>query len=170
MGSEEERAVLEGQSTLSSLAGKYLTFRLAAEEYGIAILKVVEIIKLMDITRVPRTPSCVRGVINLRGRVIPVIELRAKFAMDSLQDSSETCIIVVKTLTDTQMGVLVDTVSEVLDIAPAELEPAPRFGSAVETDFILAMAKTRTGAVKILLDIDRVLSAQEMAELTRATA
>lgn len=169
MSPEVENRLAE-QGSLSALAGKYLTFRLAAEEYGIAILKVVEIIKLMDITKVPRTPPFVRGVINLRGKVIPVLELRAKFAMTSLDDSPETCIIVVKTLSDTQMGILVDTVSEVLDITPAELEPAPRFGSAVETDFILAMAKTRTGAVKILLDIDRVLSAQEIAELTHAVA
>lgn len=152
---------------VNNLAGKYLTFKLAGEEYGIEILKVVEINKLMAITRVPRMPEFVRGVMNLRGKVIPVVELRRKFMMSSIDDNDETCIIVVKTLcgnSDLQMGILVDTVSEVLDIPAADIEPAPKFGGTVDTNFILGMAKAR-GAVKILLDIDRILNGKEAEEL-----
>lgn len=155
----------------SGLAGKYLTFRLAGEEYGIAILKVVEINKMMAITQVPRMPDFVRGVMNLRGKVIPVVELRRKFAMETIDDTDESCIIVVRTTcddADLQMGILVDTVSEVLDIAAADIEPAPKFGSSIDTDFILGMAKAR-GNVKILLDIDRILSGGEAAVLAQAS-
>jgi purine-binding chemotaxis protein CheW len=151
-----------------SLAGKYLTFRLASEEYGIEILKVVEIIKIMEITAVPRTPEFVRGVINLRGKVIPVVELRRKFNMETQEDTSETCIIVVSAAmpqgATVQMGILVDTVSEVLDIQAAEIEPPPQFGSSIDTNFIQGMAKVK-GAVKILIDIDKVLTSQELASL-----
>lgn len=157
------------QANTAALAGKYLTFKLASEEYGIEILKVVEINKLMAITKVPRMPEFVRGVINLRGKVIPVLELRRKFEMETVGDSDETCIIVVRTScggSDLQMGILVDTVSEVLDIAVTEIEPAPKFGSTVNTDFILGMAKAK-GSVKILLDIDRILSGEEAAQLSQ---
>lgn len=151
-----------------SLAGKYLTFKLAAEEFGLEILKVQEIIKMMDITRVPRTPDFVRGVINLRGKVIPVVDLRLKFGMETLATTEKTCIIVVQvarrenTLT---MGIIVDEVSEVLDITEKEIEPAPSFGSNVDTHFILGMAKTK-GSVKILLDINKVLASAEIASLS----
>jgi purine-binding chemotaxis protein CheW len=151
----------------AELAGKYLTFRLSHEEYGIGILKVVEIIKLMEITEVPRTPDFIRGVINLRGKVIPVVDLRGKFGMNTISDTAETCIIVVNVQaqsTAVQMGILVDTVSEVLDIAGADIEPAPRFGSDIDTAFILGMAKSK-GTVKILLDIDKILSGAEVASL-----
>jgi purine-binding chemotaxis protein CheW len=151
-----------------ALAGKYLTFRLASEEYGIEILKVVEIIKIMEITAVPRTPEFVRGVINLRGKVIPVVELRRKFHMETQEDTAETCIIVVSASIPqggvVQMGILVDTVSEVLDIQASEIEPPPQFGSAIDTNFIQGMAKIK-GAVKILIDIDKVLTSQELASL-----
>lgn len=166
---KEQQENQGGQANLSDLAGKYLTFKLASEEYGIEILKVMEIIKLMEITSVPRTPEYVRGVINLRGKVIPVIDLRCKFGMETVEDTDETCIIVVSVRSmeeEVQMGILVDTVSEVLDIEGNEIEPAPRFGGAVATEFIMGMAKAK-GVVKILLDIDRILTGQELEQLVQ---
>jgi purine-binding chemotaxis protein CheW len=159
--------IMTATTATRAQAGKYLTFRLAGEEYGIEILKVVEIIKIMDITSVPRMPETVRGVINLRGKVIPVVELRRQFGMESITDNSETCIIVVNVCIlqkDVQMGILVDTVSEVLDILEKDIEPPPQFGSQTNTDFILGMAKAK-GDVKLLLDINRVLSGDELKEL-----
>ncbi len=153
--------------TRNAQAGKYLTFRLAGEEYGIEILKVVEIIKIMEITSLPRMPEAVRGVINLRGKVIPVVELRRQFGMETTTDTSETCIIVVNVRIlqkDVQMGILVDTVSEVLDILEKDIEPPPQFGSQCNTNFILGMAKAK-GDVKLLLDINRVLSGDEIQAL-----
>ncbi len=159
---------LQSVKNSSELAGKYLTFKLANEEYGIEILKVVEIIKLMEVTEVPRTPDYVRGVINLRGKVIPVVELRTKFSMDHIEDTEETCIIVVNVETTdetfTQMGILVDTVSEVLEVRSEDIEPPPQFGSSVQTDFITAMAKAKN-VVIMLLDINRVLTSEELANL-----
>ncbi len=146
-----------------NLAGKYLTFRLDREEYGLEILKVREIIGLMGITRVPRTPHYIRGVINLRGKVIPVLDLRAKFGMDVISDTEETCIIVVEVEGAGEsllMGILVDAVSEVLDIQAGEIEEAPTFGADVDTRFILGIGKVKN-TVKILLDIDRVLTGVE---------
>jgi purine-binding chemotaxis protein CheW len=140
-------------------AGKYLTFKLGAEEYGLEILKVREIICLMSITAVPRTPSYVRGVINLRGKVISVLDLRQKFGMDSAADTDESCIIVVDVASSGDsilMGLLVDAVSEVLDIGAEEIQDAPEFGAQINTDFILGIGKVK-GAVKLLLDIDRVI-------------
>ena len=125
-------------------AGKYLTFKLGAEEYGLEILKVQEIIKMMDITRVPRTPAFVRGVINLRGKVIPVVDLRLKFGMESRETTDKTCVIVVQVAQASAasgavtMGTIVDEVSEVLDISGGQIEPPPEFGTSVNTDFILA--------------------------------
>jgi purine-binding chemotaxis protein CheW len=152
----------EGSPALESVAtkadqraGKYLTFVLAHEEYGLEILKVREIIGLMDVTRVPGMPDHVLGVINLRGKVIPVVDLRLKFGMPNTDHTSETCIIVVS-VNNQLMGVLVDRVSEVMDIRGEEIEDAPDVGTAVETNFILGMAKAK-GHVKILLDIDRVM-------------
>ncbi len=154
----------------ADLAGKYLTFRLADEEYGLQILKVQEIIGMLTVTRVPQTPDFIRGVINLRGKVIPVVELRVKFDLETCADDETTCIIVVQvereedTLT---MGILVDAVSEVVDIATDQLEPPPDFGTAVDTAFILGMGKVHEKVV-MLLDIDRVLSAEEIKALTRS--
>ena len=147
------------EKELSELAGKYLTFKLAGEEYAIEILKVKEIIGLMPITDVPRMPGYVRGVINLRGKVISVVDLRTKFGLMSTEDTDETCIIVVDVAQNgksTQTGILVDTVSEVLDIASDQIEEAPSFGTAVNTDFIMGMGKISEG-VKILLDVVKVL-------------
>ena len=148
-------------------AGKYLTFRLGLEEYGIAILKIVEIIKMMPITSLPRMPHYMRGVINLRGKVIPVLELRRRFGMVSVPDDDETCIIVVSVgwgESNTHIGILVDTVSEVLDILPSDIEPPPCVASLEEMAFIVGMAKTK-GSVKTLLDIDLVLTGDELNEM-----
>lgn len=135
---------------------KYLTFVLDKEEYGLEIMRVKEIIGLMEITPVPRMPDFVRGVINLRGRVIPVVDLRLKFGMKRTEDTQETCVIVVD-LNDTLMGVVVDRVSEVLDVPEADIEEAPSFGVDLDTSFILGMGKAK-GKVVILLDIQEVLT------------
>ncbi len=153
------------RTDLSSLAGKYLTFKLDVEEFGLEILKVQEIIKMMDITRVPRTPAFVRGVINLRGKVIPVVDLRLKFDMEGRAGTEKTCIIVVtvqRTGSSVVMGIIVDEVSEVLDVAGASIEPAPEFGGVVDTSFILGMGKVAERVVT-LLDVDKVLSGEEVA-------
>lgn len=147
-----------------NLGGKYLTFCLGEEIYGLEILKVQEIIGLLPITKVPRTPDFVRGVINLRGKVIPVFDLRLKFMMPPVEATGETCIIVVQ-IQGIEFGVVVDKVSEVLDIAAADIEDAPAFGAEVETDFILGVGKSQ-GRVNLLLDIDKVLSSQELVAIS----
>jgi len=147
------------------LGGKYLTFMLAGEEHGLEILKVREIIGLMDITKVPQTPDFVEGVINLRGKVIPVIDLRAKFGLDRTEYDEETCVIVVDV--GMLMGIIVDTVQEVYDISAEDIEPPPRLGGAVDTSFILGMGKVNDG-VKILLDIDKVLTSDELVTICQA--
>ena len=143
------------------LAGKYLTFALGKEEYGIGILKVKEIIGMMEITAVPQTPSFVKGVINLRGSVIPVLELRTKFGMPTKEYDDRTCIIVSEVQGGSgqiHVGMIVDSVSEVLNVSQEEIEPPPVFGgSGVDSAGILGMAKIK-GAVKILLDVDHVVS------------
>ena len=153
-----------------ALAGKYLTFTLDNEEYGIALLKVKEIIGMMPITSVPQTPEYVKGVINLRGKVIPVSDLRLRFAMTAAEYTERTCIIVVETQgqdTTIQVGIVVDAVSEVMNIKAEEVEDAPSFGTKVETDYILGMANME-GRVRILLDIDRVLTSEAMARVEQA--
>ncbi|RPI62836.1 MAG: chemotaxis protein CheW [Planctomycetaceae bacterium] len=147
----------------TAVAGKYLTFSLAGEEYGLEILRVREIIGMMTITSVPRTPEFVKGVINLRGKVIPVVDLRLKFSMPSVENTDETCIIVVD-VGDVEMGIMVDKVSEVLDISGDDIEDTPSFGVNVNTDFILGMGKAG-GRVTILLDISKVLSTAELEAL-----
>ena len=150
----------------SARGGKYLTFALGKEEYGLEILKVREIIGCMEITAVPRTASYVRGVINLRGQVISVVDLRAKFAMEQAAKTDQTCIIVVEIAAagrKLSTGIIVDRVSEVLSIAGEHIEDAPEFGGAVDTAFILGMGKVGQ-SVKILLDIDRVLSGGDVAQ------
>jgi len=147
--------------------GKYLTFSLAREEYGIGILKVREIVGMMNITRIPQTPLYVKGVVNLRGKVIPVVDLRLKFGIEAMDYTDRTCIIVVEivgTSKEIPMGVVVDSVSEVINIRQSDIEETPNFGTSIDVDYILGMAKT-SGGVKILLDIDRVLSAAEVTVL-----
>jgi purine-binding chemotaxis protein CheW len=141
--------------------GQYLTFVLAEEVYGLEILKVREIIGFMDITTVPRTPEFIKGVINLRGKVIPVIDLRLKFGMPEVEATDQTCIIVVD-VDGVEIGIVVDEVDEVLQVMEADIEDAPAFGASVDTDFILGMGKTN-GKVTILLDIGRVLRPEEVA-------
>jgi len=144
--------------------GKYLTFALAQEEYGLEILKVREIIGYIDVTAVPQMPPHVKGVINLRGQVIPVVDLRAKFGMETADVTDETCIIVVEIAHTTRTfstGIVVDRVQEVLDIRGQDIEEPPHFGSAVRTDFILGMGKV-ADTVKILLDIDKVLGEDDL--------
>ena len=143
--------------------GKYLTFALGREEYGLEILKVREIIGYLEVTSVPQMPDHVKGVINLRGQVIPVVDLRSKFNMDATQITEETCIIVVEIgLGDSlhKIGMIVDHVLEVLDIESEDIEEAPPLGSGVNTSFILGLAKLGS-TVKILLNIDQVLSAED---------
>ncbi len=150
--------------------GKYLTFVLNEEEYGIGILKIKEIIGMMPITTVPQTPEFVKGVINLRGKVIPIVDLRARFGMETIDYTERTCIIVVEIEGPAGMlmiGIVVDAVSEVLNIKGEDIEDTPTFGTKLDTDFILGMAKVE-GGVKILLDIDQVLSAEEVALLDKA--
>ena len=141
---------------------KYLTFRLAEEEYGVEILKVREIIGVMDITAVPRMPVYMKGVINLRGKVIPVVDLRLKFILEEIAHTEQTCIIVVDV--GKEIGIIVDTVSEVLNIQADNVEPPPAMGDAVDTSFILGMGKVG-GAVKILLDINKVLTTDELLDV-----
>jgi len=136
---------------------------LAEEEYGLEILRVREIIKMMEITSVPRTPEFVKGVINLRGKVIPVMDLRLKFDMPAVETTDETCVIVVN-LGQVDMGIIVDQVQEVLDVSENEIEDAPSFGVDVDTDFILGMGKSNE-RVTILLEIGKVLASDEVAQM-----
>lgn len=162
---EEER--VEQQDLLEQmtpLAGKYLTFHLAGEVYGLEILKVQEIIRVMDITRVPRMPDFIRGVINLRGKVVPVVDLGLKFGLGETVCRERTCIIVVQLMREdvqVTMGILVDEVSEVAEVAAEQIESAPEFGAAVDSDFILGMGKIENKVV-MLLDAERVLSSTEV--------
>jgi purine-binding chemotaxis protein CheW len=159
----------------TALSGKYLSFLLQAEEYGVRILRVREIIAIQDVTPLPRMPEYIRGVINLRGRIIPIIDLRLKLGMTAPENTAHTCIIVLEVEGQSegeivQIGCVVDTVSEVLDIAAGQVEPPPRFGSSIPVDFILGLGKVgeeNQEKVIALIDIDRVLSQSEVSELTR---
>lgn len=161
----------ESPETDVSKAGKYLTFRIAEEGYGVEILKVQEIIGMMAVTRVPRTPDHVRGVINLRGKVIPVVDLRLKFGLESQDNTRRTCVIVTQVHRGNSavtIGIIVDEVSEVMDVTDSQIEPPPSFGSQLDTEFILGMGKIGD-KVLILLDIDRVLAEDEITMLKEAT-
>lgn len=167
---QETQTMDQAVKAMADREGKYLTFTLAAEEYGIGILKIKEIIGMMPITSVPQTPEFVKGVINLRGKVIPVLDLRLRFGMEEIGYSERTCIIVVEIERhsgDAVIGIVVDSVSEVLNIKAQEIEETPTFGAKLNTDFILGMA-IMDGGVKILLDIDRVLTDDEMEILEKA--
>jgi purine-binding chemotaxis protein CheW len=146
-------------------AGKYLVFHLGKEEFGIRVLKVREIMGIQDITAVPQTPAYVKGVINLRGKVIPVVDLRLKFGLPEIEYTQRTCIIVVQVQADSHgmmmMGIVVDGVAEVLNLVSGDIEDTPDFGQGVVTPYLLGMAKIK-GKVKILLDIDQVLTSQEL--------
>ena len=160
----EQAIINQAVKAVNNKEGKYLTFNLAGEEYGLGILKVKEIIGMMPITVVPQTPPYVKGVINLRGKVIPVIDLRLKFSIAAAEYTERTCIIVVEIAAAGRtilMGILVDSVSEVLNIKAADIEETPSFGARLNTQYILGMAKAG-GSIKILLDIDRILSSEEI--------
>jgi len=152
-------------------AGKYLTFRLKNESYGIVVLKIREIIRLQAITPVPQTPPFIKGVLNLRGKIIPVIDLRIKFGLQDIADAEHNCIIVVKldlpNRVSSQIGLIVDGVEEVINISAGEIEAAPDFGAALDTSFILGLAKIK-GSVKTILDIDRVLTEDNLSSLASA--
>ena len=143
--------------------GKFLTFFLRNEEFGIEILKVQEIIGLMEIRSVPKTPEFIRGIINLRGKITPILDLRLKFGMECTEPTEQTCIIVLNTK-GLEMGVIVDRVSEVVNITSDEISDPPSFGVPVDTNYILGIGKT-SKQVKILLDIDQILSSQEILYL-----
>ena len=146
---------------MSAAAGKYLTFFLGAEEYGMEILAVHEIIGVLPITRVPRTPPFVRGVINLRGRVISILDLRRKFDLPAVEPGPTSCIIVVAAHA-AHVGLLVDRVSEVADIAAGDIEPAPALGAGGQSDYVVGIA-TSAARVRLLLDIARVIDAGDVA-------
>ena len=176
MSSDANMERLDGASPVTNdrlgigvkLQGKYMTFKLAEEEYGLEILKVREIIGLMEITRVPRTDSFIRGVINLRGKVIPVVDLRLKFGMPKIEATDQTVIIVVQYAfneIDFTMGILVDEVLEVISIDSDQIEPPPSFGSAIDTEFILGIGKTEKRVI-FLLDIGKVLTNEESMGLS----
>ena len=164
----------ELKSSLSpALAGKYLTFVLGDEYYGIGVLKIREIIRMLDITPVPQMPEYVRGVVNLRGKIIPVVDLRMRFRLAKAETSERTCIIVVQvdlpSGVKTQMGLVVDAVEEVVQLQVSDLEETPNFGARLQSDYLLAMAKIR-GKVKTLLDIDRVVTADALADIAASAA
>jgi purine-binding chemotaxis protein CheW len=164
MTTDQTTIIDQAVKVIGDKEGKYLTFSLAGEEYGIGILKVKEIIGMMPITIVPQTPAYIKGVINLRGKVIPVVDLRLKFMITAADYTERTCIIVVEVTAagrTIMMGIVVDSVSEVLNIKGAEIEETPAFGAKLDTEFILGMAKVG-GGIKILLDIDQVLSVEEI--------
>jgi len=165
-----EGALSEPGAVRAALAGKYMTFKLADEAYGLEILTVREIIGLMDITRVPRAEDFIRGVINLRGKVIPVLDLRLKFGMPRTEPTDQTVIIVVQcSLGDRSytMGILVDQVLEVLSIEGSQIEPPPSFGGAVDAEFITGVGKTENRVI-FLIDIGKVLSEAEAHRMAQA--
>lgn len=169
------QAAIQARSTQTEMppnmgqhAGKYLIFHLGVEEFGAEVLKVREIMGIQDITVVPQVPSYVKGVINLRGKVIPVIDLRLRFGLAAQEYTERTCIVVVRTRQgeeDLTIGMIVDGVVEVLNLAASDIEDTPDFGPGVSMPYLRGMAKTK-GKVKILLDIDQVVSTNEMSGLS----
>ncbi len=153
----------------AGLEGKYLTFALGQEQYGIGILKVREIIGYVPITPMPRTPAYIKGVVNLRGQVIPVLDLRLRFEMPAADVTEQTCIIVVEVSLNNRMhhaGLIVDRVQEVLYVEGKDIEQTPQLGAVVRADFILGIGKADNG-IKVLLDIDRVVQSDAVAQLTK---
>jgi len=168
---KEAVTINQAVGDIAAKQGKYLTFSLVEEEYGIGIIQIKEIIGMMPITSVPRTPEFVKGVINLRGKVIPVIDLRLRFEMEPAEYTERTCIIVVEIDGKTEtvvIGIVVDSVSEVLNINEQDIEEAPSFGTQLNTNYLLGMAKME-GGVKILLDIDKVLSQEEVSQIEKVS-
>lgn len=151
-------------------ATQYLSFTLSEEVYALDISKVREVLDLTSITRVPKTPDFMRGIINLRGSVVPVVDLRLKFGMSETEKTVNTCIIIVETLLDGDtvlIGALADSVQEVFDIDAGQIEPPPKIGTKLEIDFIKGMGKRDDNFI-IILNIDKVFSAEEIALVTQA--
>jgi len=151
---------------------QYLTFTLAEETFAIEIVKVREVIDYVHLTRVPRMPVFLRGVINLRGSVVPVVDLRLCFQMSKTDRTKNTCIVVVEVQLEgeaTVIGALADSVEEVIDLEPDQIQPAPRIGTQIRTDFIKGMGKRESQFIMIL-DIDRVFSAEELSTIRRTEA
>jgi purine-binding chemotaxis protein CheW len=164
MAQTHERALAAVQPADDSRSGKYLTFRLGKEEFGIQVRHVREIMGVLDITAVPGTPAHLKGVINLRGKIIPVVDLRIKFAFPDAPFTQTTCIVVVQVSQEgeqTMIGLIVDSVCEVLNLSGNDIEDAPDFGEGVDTPFVLGIAKSK-GSVKILLRIEDVLTLKEL--------
>jgi purine-binding chemotaxis protein CheW len=161
---------MSATATATALPGKYLTVVLDNEAYGIGVLKVREIIRMQKITHVPQLPAFVKGVINLRGRVIPVVDLRVKFGLKS-EFGDRTCIVVVQVKMQNEqtvhMGLIVDSVEEVVTLSAAEIEPTPDFGAKLNTEYLMGMAKVK-GQVKTLLDIEKVISVEAVEAMARA--
>ena len=168
--SSKSLPAVTGDAAQDDQQRQYLTFMLNGEVFAIGILAIKEIIEYGNLTEVPRMPGFIRGVINLRGAVVPVIDLGSRFGKQPSIVSRRTCIVIIEIEHENEpqvVGVMVDAVNEVLDIAPAEIEPAPSFGAKIRADFIRGMGKVE-GRFVIILDVDRVLSVEEMVELTAA--
>ena len=164
---QKQHAMTEHNAPADRRTTKYLTFHVGAEEFAIAVLSVREIMGMQDITAVPHTPSYVKGIINLRGKVVPVVDLRLKFSLPATEYTQRTCIVVVEVAGESApmlMGAVVDSVSEVLNVAPSEVEKTPDFGEGVTIPYLLGIAKSK-GNVTILLDIDKVLNSSELTGL-----
>lgn len=161
---------LQGMHSLKtdSRMGKYLTFFLSGEEYGVEILKVQEIIGRLPITPVPLTSRYIRGVINLRGKIHPIMDLKIKFGMEETHMTDETCIIVISTAS-MMMGVLVDKVSEVVNIGSEDIEDTPSLGADINMDYLLGVGKTG-GRVRLLLDIEKVITASDIIDMKTAAS
>ena len=166
MANEEKKEVTKSED-INHLVGKYLTFELKTEMYGLDVMQIMQIIGIPEITPIPRTPEFVKGVINLRGKIIPVIDLRIRFALDQEDYTEETAIIIVEVNEEAgkiNIGMIVDKVADVLDIGSEEIERTPSFGVNVESDFILGMAKVKSKIVT-LLNISQILTSEEFVEL-----
>jgi purine-binding chemotaxis protein CheW len=159
-----ERPASTPATVIDPRAGRYLTFKLGKEEFGIQVRHVREIMGAQDITAVPGTPAHLKGVLNLRGKIIPVVDLRLKFSFPDAPFTQTTCIIVVQVVQDGEqslIGLIVDGVSEVLNLTAAEIEDPPDFGEGLDTPFVLGIAMCK-GGVRILLKIDDVLTIHEL--------
>jgi len=155
---------------MSDSTNQYLTFTLGHEVFALGISSVREVLEFTTITKVPRTPEYIRGVINLRGRAVPVVDVRLKFGMPQTERTVNTCIIIVEVQLGGEelvLGALADAVKEVMDIEPGEVEPAPRMGTSIKADFIQGIGKQNDDFI-IILDIDKVFSDEELTQMTAA--
>lgn len=165
---ETTAAIMEQQMGFSTDGCQYLTFTLGEEHYGVDILRVQEIKGYTAVTRIPNTPDSIKGVLNLRGTIVPIIDLRAKFGMDKI-DYTRFTVIVVVVVKDRVMGIIVDAVSDVLNIPKKDIQPTPQFGTAVDVSFISGIGKCGDKLVA-LLDIDQILSLRELEQASAAVA